>query len=837
MSHPLPGFEGHAPPLPPLAELTPRGLTTAEAAVRAAAGRSNADTTRQRTDADVVRANTLTFFNVVLASLIVALFAVGEFRDGAFVGIVVAANVAVSTLQEIRATRTLRALKALTAPHATVVRDGVETPILAEHVVEGDLLHLKQGDQVVADGRIAARSCEVDESLLTGESDSIRKAPGDELRSGSFCTAGDAFYTADQVGMEAYATRLTADARQLVKRATPLQLRFRRILRVMLTATGVLAAALLVSYNVEERGFAESIKATTATVTTVAPVGLLLGMTVAFAVGAVRVSRSGAIVQDINAVEALNYTDVICLDKTGTLTANRLSLEGVLWTEGDEGDRPWLAAFAAATAGDSKTSGAIAEALARESNGAIVEGAVPFNSERRWSALRLELAGASRVFVMGAPETVFPPGVEDSPQPAANGASEAPASSLREAYAAATASGLRGVLFAEVQAMPEPGVAFAGLRPLALLTLGDVLRPEVRNAFAMMDRLGIEPRLISGDNPQTVAALLAQLGIVLRGGSVSGAELEPLPPDAFAAAVRENSVFGRISPALKARIVSTLREQGHYVTMVGDGANDVQALRAADVAVAMASGTATARAVAGIVLLNDSFEALIRGAKEATAVLGNAARLSKLFIAKSIYAYILIVATNMLGLDFPFLPRHGSLTALLTRGIPAVFIAISIPPPDAGRDFTRNVLRFALPASLALASAAIIVHLLVEGLLGRDIEEARTLVSLTIGITGAVFMVEVLGFEGASWRSLTRPVLTTVLGALLVGAFLATIYTPSLRSFFDFEEVQPGDWAIVLSAVAGALAGQYLISRYWQQILDLLVAHPRTDEALRGRAV
>ena len=799
------------------------GLTSAEAQARAEAGLANVDLTRQRTDGDVIRANALTFFNVVLGVLILALFAVAEFRDGLFVGVVVIANVAVSTLQEIKATRTLRQLKALTAPQATVVRDGSERGVLAEEVVQGDLIHLKQGDQVIADGPIVSRTAEIDESLLTGESDSVQRSPGDELRSGSFCTAGDCYYRADQVGSNAYAVRLAASARQVVRRETPLQLRFKRILRIMLSATGVLAALLMVSYMVDEKGIAEAIKATTATVTTVVPTGLLLGMTVAFAVGAVRVSRSGAIVQDINAVEALNYTDVICLDKTGTITANKLTLQGIDWAGGMEGYRPWLAAFVAASAGESKTSGALAEALGKESNGAVAKGNVPFNSERRWSALKLELNGESRVFVLGAPETVLPLADSDA--------------GLRAVYDAAAATGLRGVLFAEAPGLPDFGVAMTGLRPLALVTLGDVLRPEVRTAFAMMEQLGIEPKLISGDNPATVAALIAQLGISLKGGAVAGDEIEALEGSAFSDAVAEHSVFGRITPALKARIVTELRDQGHFVAMVGDGANDVQALRAADVAVAMASGTATARAVAGIVLLNDSFEALIRGAKEATAVLGNAARLSKLFIAKSLYAYLLIVATNMLRLDFPFLPRHGSLTALITLGIPAVFISISIPPPDAGRDFTRNVLRWALPASLALAVAAIGVHLLTAGLLDRNIEEARTLVSLTMGITGLFFMVEVLGFEGASWRSLTRPVLTTLLGALLVASFLATIYSPALRRFFDFTEVHTGDWVIVISAVTAALVGQWLLSRYWERFLNVLIAKPGEKDKLRGRAV
>jgi cation-transporting ATPase E len=800
------------------------GLSSADAIARAAQGLANRDESSIRTDADVIRGNALTFFNVVLGALILALLAVGEVKDGAFVGIVVIANVAVSTLQELRATRTLRELRALTAPRATVVRDGIEHGIFAEDVVQGDLLHLRKGDQVVADGHIVSRNAEIDESLLTGESDSVARGPGDLLRSGSFCTAGDCYYTAEQVGLEAYAVKLAADARQVVRRSTPLQIRFRRILRVLLTATGVLAACLLISYNVEDRGFAEALKATTATVTTVVPTGLLLGMTVAFAVGAVRVSRSGAIIQDINAVEALNYVDVICLDKTGTITANDMHLEQVHWLTGEESNEGWLAAFAAATVHESKTASAIGEALASRSNGAGASGSVPFNSERRWSALQLILGNERRSFVLGAPETVLP---------LCAGGDE-----LRGIYEEASKKGLRGVVFAESPAgLPSAERPPATLRPLALVTLGDKLRGEVRPAFDTMARLEIEPKLISGDNPGTVAALLAQLGIVLKGGVVAGADLEPLEGRAFADAVEANSVFGRVTPALKARIVTALRDRGHFVAMCGDGANDVQALRAADVAVAMASGTATTRAVAGIVLLNDSFEALIRGTKEATAVLGNAARLSKLFLAKSIYAYLIIVATSLLGLDFPFLPRHGSLTALLTLGIPAVFISISVPPPDAGRDFTRSVLRWALPASLALAAAAIIVHLLTQGLLDRSIEEARTLVSLTMGITGLFFMVEVLGFQGASWRSLTRPVLTTLLGALLVAGFLATIYTPRLRRFFDFTEVHTGDWIIVGCAVLAALAGQYLLSRYWQEFLDLLTAAPRKADRLRARAV
>ncbi|MFQ5382731.1 MAG: HAD-IC family P-type ATPase, partial [Dehalococcoidia bacterium] len=490
-----------------------RGLTAPEAAARLAAGEANVDTTQLRTDNDVIRSNTLTFFNVVLAGLIIALFAVGGYRDGFFVGIVVIANVAVGTFQEVRATRMLRELVALTAPRAAVVRSGEEIEIPAEEVVRGDLVHLRPGDQVVADGTVVSRSCEVDESLLTGESDSIRKTTGDELRSGSFCTAGDSYYTAEKVGLEAYAQKLTADARVLVKRATPLLSRVQRLVRVLLTATAILATLLLISYNVEDRGFGESIKATTATVTTVVPIGLLLGMTVAFAVGAVRVSRSGAIVQDINAVEALNYADVICLDKTGTITANELSLGEVSWaSSAEELDlKGWLGAFASASSGESKTAGAIAEALSSQSNGAVPEGSVPFSSARRWSALRLKRGAESRVFLLGAPETIFPAAAETG--------------ELANEYRRRAEGGFRGVVFAEAESLPDPDHPLPSLEVHALLTVADVLRPEVSRAFDLMSELKIEPKLISGDNPSTVAALLRQLGIETVGGTVSGDQL------------------------------------------------------------------------------------------------------------------------------------------------------------------------------------------------------------------------------------------------------------------------------------------------------------------------
>jgi len=347
------------------------GLSHAEAARRTSQGRTNIDTSRRRTDAEVVRENALSYFNVVLATLILALLATGEVKDGLFVGGVVAANVVIATLQELQAMHRLRDLRALTAPTACVMREGDERVIPATDVVEGDLVHLRTGDQVVADGPIVASEVEIDEALLTGESVPIRRGRGNQLRSGSFCTAGEAYYRAFAVGPNAYAVQLTTEARASTRTLSPLMPRFRRLLRVLLIATGLLAGVLFIQFNMVDRGFAESLKATVTTVTTVVPVGLLLAMTVVNTVGALRVSRSGAIVQDIYAVEALNYVDVVALDKTGTITSNRLAVHEIIWTPGRERLLPWIGAFVHAAVGDSRTSEALSAALPSEAGIAV----------------------------------------------------------------------------------------------------------------------------------------------------------------------------------------------------------------------------------------------------------------------------------------------------------------------------------------------------------------------------------------------------------------------------------------------------------------------------------
>ena len=811
------------------------GLSDAEVAQRIVDGRVNQDTSKQRSDIDVIVSNVFTYFNMILFGLIgiLLVLAVTEqktdhLQDAAFVGIVVLVNVLIGTFQELRATRKLRQLVALTAPTAIVVRGGFELEVFATDVVEDDLLVLRSGDQVVADGPVVWDEAELDESILTGESRSVRRGPGEEIESGAFCVGGSCYYRAARVGVHSRAVRETQDARQLKRTQTPLQLRFKRILDGLIVGTAILALLILISFLITGREFDEAVKATIATATSVVPEGLMLGFTVAFAVGALRVSRLGAIVQDNTAVEALNYLDTICLDKTGTITANRLQVDDVRWASGGRSLAGWLGAFAVSTATNNKTAEALSTAFAAQSNGAQLVDDEPFNSERRWSAARLRLDDEERVFVLGAPERLLR---------TTTTAEDDERAELLSEYEQAAQRGLRGVVFAEAAAMPDAETdSIPSLRVVALITVADELRGEIANAFRMMDDLGIEPKIISGDNPATVSALIQQLGIQLPGGMITGMALERLSDDELADAVEENSVFGRIAPQQKEQIVAALQANGHYVAMVGDGANDVRALRQADIGVAMESGANTAKGVAAIILRNDSFEALVRGSAIAQNVLGNASQLSKLFVTKSFYAFLIIFISNMMGLEFPFLPRHGSLTALFTLGVPAVFITLTRPPRSAGQNFLSSTMRFAIPASLALAVAAVSVHLLTEGILGRPVEDARTLVSTTIGIVGLAYMVEVIGFEGATRDNLMRPALVTFFGVALLGVFILTLYTPPLRNFFDFSPLSASEWSIVIVAAGTAVIGKWVLSTYAAQIMRRLTGQAYEELASRGRA-
>jgi magnesium-transporting ATPase (P-type) len=798
-----------------------RSLSDAEAARRRAAGQGNdVQVHAGRTYKQIVRANVFNFINNLYFGLGILLVALGRYLD-AFVAVgVILANTLVSLLQEIRAKRTIDRIAILTRPKATVVRDGAEREVDPSEIVVGDLLRLHPGDQIVVDGRVRGEGrLEVDESLLTGESDLVLKTDGDALLSGSFCATGGGHYEAEKVGLESFANKLTAKATSYRRELTPLQREVYLIIRTLLIV--VLAFNVLVwSRSISEHlPFVEGVRMSTVVVALI-PNGLVLSIALAYALGAVRMLGKGMLIQQANAVESLSNVDVLCTDKTGTLTSNVITLHEMTPVDGAEEDLEILLGDYAATTTDVNRT---VEALARAYRGIRrrPSSEALFSSRRKWSGLTFEEGALRGTYVLGAPEVVgaaLPDGVgfvapadaPVEPEPAADaeealdpgavpawqepsrwdlwpwsrrrsggegdaaveggsvgdaaaggGADAAAAAAAepeqpalfgddalsspdgtmggetrgthwREHAARLAAAGYRVLLFA---AAPEP-VAFAddpelppGLRPLAVVSLRDELRPHVQATLDEFGQAGIEVKVISGDDPRTVAAIALQAGlqpgdttagsgaaderirVVPEGAAettdvtgfetLSGTDLEGLSGDQFDAAAARARIFGRVTPEQKQGLLQALRRRGRHVAMIGDGVNDVVALKEANVSVAMNGGAQAARGVADLVLLNDSFDVLPYAFREGQRILNGMNDILRMFMVR-ILAKAGVVGVVAAAGGFPFAPRQASMLSFIGAGIPAVAFAVwARPGPVPKTSLFRRLARFVLPAAVA----------------------------------------------------------------------------------------------------------------------------------------
>ncbi|MCC6629191.1 MAG: HAD-IC family P-type ATPase [Chloroflexi bacterium] len=675
------------------------GLTETEATARQAQGLANTTSNRaSRSYGEIIRSNVFIPIHNLLFVLGTALVLLGRPLDAVVTVAVITFNIIVGIVQEVRAKRQLDRIALLTRPTAHVVRDGAARELPPDAVVLGDLLVVAAGDQIIVDGQIVAGSgITVDESLLTGEAEPVTKFPGDIVYAGSYCITGTARYLAQEVGVESTAGRLTEGARTFRIIRSPLQQTVAGVLRVLLLMVGYLLIALVIFTVVTRLPLVAAVQDATV-ITGLVPTGLLLAISVAYALSAVRLADKGVLVQQANAVESLSNVDVFCMDKTGTLTANRLVLREVAPLTGDDARvRHLLGQYAASTATPTATSQAIltacpapARPLARET---------PFSSARKWSALAFADPPTGPTYVLGAPEILEP-----------HLASAGRLSDLVEQW---TAHGLRVLLLASTTAAisPDDGDGDAHLpdelQPLALLSFADELRPEAQATLQHFIAAGVTPKIISGDHPQTVTALARQAGLGGDLRAVAGPDLAALDDAGFDAAVRTATVFGRITPEQKQRIIATLRRQGHYVAMTGDGVNDVLSLKEANLGIAMQSGSQATRSVADMVLLRDSFAALPHAVTEGQRVINGMETILKLYLARmaGMMLFIMLSATY-----FPLMPRQNGLIALLGVGVPTLLLAAWAQPGPAVRaELGRRMLRFVLPASLVTSLFALLV--------------------------------------------------------------------------------------------------------------------------------
>lgn len=797
---------------PPIAGLAPTpetGLSEAEAGARRARGLGNDARIRSgRSYWDILRENAFTVVNILLIAIALVLISLGLIGDAAVTGVLVVVNIVVGVFQEVRAKQSLDRLSVLTRPTATVVRDGIERPVDALEVVLGDLLIVRRGDQLLLDGRMVSGRFEADESLLTGESDRIPKAEGADVLSGSFCVDGEGRYIVTKVGADSFANQLTAGARAFRADRTPLQHEVDRVLRRMSLLVAIAAVPVLAQiwWQHGSLPLVDTAKAAAVLIALI-PQGLVVMVTVTYALAIVRLAGDKALIQRSNAVESMSRVTVLCLDKTGTLTTPEIEVAEVRALTDDAELAIWLGAFVASTTLQNRTSDAIRAAYPDGRRHEVAD-EVPFSSELRWSAIGIHAGDLVGTLVLGAPEVL-------------RSHLSADADATIDAFVSEKAGqGLRVVVFARKAGNVSPligpddaPILPTGLQPMAVLVLRERIRADAPATLARFADAGVRLKLISGDNPETVAAIARQVGLTLDGDAVSGLDLEHLDDLGLAQAVAATSVFGRVPPSLKARLVLALRTNGEWVAMVGDGVNDVLSLKQAHLGISMQSGSQATRAVADIVLLDDSFAALPEAVIEGQRVIAGMHDSLHLFLTRAMYMALSILGVALVGLAIPVNPKHNTVLALLTVGIPALFLAYWAHPAHPGTDALRRILRLIVPPAAALTLLGVPLYWWAS--LGGDIGVARTVFTTFAVFCGLGLLVLLDPPVGDSLSGADhdgpdlRPTALALACLAVYGSFF--LVTP-VRDFFELSLI---GWHHLIVVAIVALAWAAIVMAAW----------------------
>ncbi|MFE7593933.1 HAD-IC family P-type ATPase [Kitasatospora sp. NPDC057512] len=755
------------------------GLTAAEVAERVARGQVNDVPVRSsRSTREIVRANVFTRFNAIIGVMFGIILIVGPIQDGLF-GLVIVANTAIGIIQELRAKKTLDSLALIGEARPQVRRDGTARQVGVSEIVLDDTVLLGIGDKVIVDGEVTeADGLEIDESLLTGEPDPVLKQPGDQVMSGSFVVAGAGAFTATKVGREAYAAQLAEEASKFTLVKSELRTGIDSILRIITYLLVPTALGLIISQlAVEGRDWREAVRRMVAGIVPMVPEGLVLLTSVAFAIGVVRLGRKQCLVQELPAIEGLARVDTVCLDKTGTLTEGGMDVVDLrVLSDGEpavvdkDTVRHALAVMAGADARPNPSMQAVIDAYGRGDDGAasgrngwrVIE-AMPFSSARKWSGVQLlEPQGGEASWLLGAPDVLLPAG-----HPALAEVDELGAQGLRVLLLGRTPVPLDS---------PDPA---AGLTPLALVVLQQRLRSDAAETLRYFETQRVRAKVISGDSAVSVGAVAGHLGLPGADHPLDARSL-PTDPEQLAETADRTSVFGRVTPQQKRQLVGALQSRGHTVAMTGDGVNDVLALKDADIGVAMGTGSDATKAVAQIVLLNDSFASLPSVVAEGRRVIGNIERVASLFLVKTVYSVLLALLVIFTHSPYPFLPRHSTVLSSLTIGIPAFFLALAPNNERARTGFVKRVLRLAVPGGAIAGTGTFVAYTLARTDHATDLKADTSVATLTLFLI-AIWVLAIVARPYNWWRLL--------LIGTMGGAFALVLLVPPLKSFFDLSLV------------------------------------------------
>lgn len=661
------------------------GLDRSQAEQRLKGGWANvAVASPTKSEKEIIQSNVFTFFNLIFIVLAAALIAVGSYKDATFLFIALA-NTAIGIVQEIRSKRTVDKLTLLASPRGTVVREGVELSLPTNHMVRDDIALFSAGDQISADALVRWGTVSVNEAMITGEADPLEKKPGDKLRSGSFVVSGSCRAQLTAVGCDSYAARLTLEAKKDVRTGqSEMMASLTKLIRFIGIALIPMGAILFwKQYFVLALGIRQAVTATVAALIGMIPEGLYLLTSVALAVSMIRLAGKKTLAQDMNCIETLARVDVLCVDKTGTITEQKMTVRELVPL--DEEKYPIelmeqaVGNLYGALGADNDTGRAMAQRFAP--TGWTASATVPFTSANKYAAATFPGQGT---FVAGAPEFVMGQWYED----------------LREAVEPYSAKGYRVLLIAQYDGQPDPDAPLDGRRvmPMALALLANGIRAEAPETFAFFAQQGVAVKVISGDNPLTVAEVARKAGVENADAWVDAATLKS---DAdIAEAAGRYTVFGRVTPGQKRKLVKALQRQGHTVAMTGDGVNDVLALKDADCGIAMASGAEAACHAAQLVLLESNFACLPEVVAEGRRVINNIQRSASLFLVKNIFSFCLSLLTLVVDMPYPLVPIQLSLISSLTIGLPSFVLALEPNRSRVQGKFMTNVLRGAFPGGL-----------------------------------------------------------------------------------------------------------------------------------------
>ncbi len=777
----------------PVTTMTSAGLTDAEVAQRVAEGKTNDVPTRAaRSVSDIVRANVFTRINAILSVLFLIVLSTGSVINGAF-GLLIIANSAIGIIQELRAKQTLDKLAIVGQAKPKVRRQSGSEPRLPSEVVLDDVIELGPGDQIIVDGEVLEESSlEIDESLLTGEADPIVKHVGDAVMSGSFVVAGAGAYRATKVGREAYAAKLAEEASKFTLVKSELRNGINKILQFITYL--LVPAGLLTIYTqlfTTRADWHDAVLRMVGALVPMVPEGLVLMTSIAFAVGVVRLGRRQCLVNELPAIEGLARVDVVCADKTGTLTENGMRVSDLKTLE-QQNVPDVLAQLAADDARPNASMAAIGEAY-RMPPGWTATATAPFKSATKWSGASY---GEHGNWVIGAPDVLLDP-----------------ASPVAEEAEQIGAQGLRVLLLGSsdlpVDAPQAPGV----VTPVALVVLEQRVRPDARDTLEYFASQHVTVKVISGDNAVSVGAVAAKLG--LHGETLDARRL-PEEPEELADTLEEYTTFGRVRPDQKRAMVHALQSRGHNVAMTGDGVNDVLALKDADIGVAMGSGSPASRAVAQIVLLDNKFATLPYVVGEGRRVIGNIERVSNLFLTKTVYSVLLAILVACAGLSsrffgtdpllFPFQPIHVTIAAWFTIGIPAFILSLAPNTERAHPGFVRRVMTAALPSGLVVGTTTFVSYLIAyQGRAASETEQtqASTAALITL-LVSSLWVLSVVARPYEWWRV-----------ALVVVSGLAYVVIFSLPLAQRLFMLDPSNLAVTSVALGIGLIGAVIIEVLW----------------------